>query len=242
MKTFSILASASSRSAQWQLSGFLGTPTSMLCGWHQAPSAVDDGVPDEVANVLSRALGRCARVSFLFSTPENITATYQKDSYSIHPISEPGLFALPIARWWSGRPPHLVVVSSSDPNVVFHLFDDDYFSWVQQGQTVFLSSLSEPVPDFRDVLSKSWQKKYEDDPMRVLKDYALTGVMRPGVDGDVAGILFRSVADKESFLGVLREEAESSGIQFKMCNEAEFMGSLAGESIDTPRHPEHPGM
>lgn len=240
MKTFSMLVSTSARSAQWQLAGFLGTSTSVLWGWRQAPKAVDSGVPDEVAGVLSRALCRCAQVSFLFSKPEDITTTYQKEHYSLQPISEQGLFALQIARWWSGRPSHLVIVSSNEPKVVFHLFfDDGYFSWVLQGQTVFLSSLSEPAPDLRDVLSKAWQKKYEEAPLRAVNDYALTGVMRPGVDGDVAGFLFNSVAHKECFLGALREEAESSGMQFKVRNETEFMDSLAGESVDASHHSEH---
>lgn len=239
MKTFSMLVSTSARSAKWQLAGFLGAPTSVLWGWQQTPRAVDDGVPDEVASVLSRALCRYAQVSFLFSTPEDITATYQKDSYSFQPISEQGVFALQIARWCSGRPPHLVIVSSNEPKVVFHLFDDGYFSWVLQGQTVFLSGLSEPAPNLRDVLSKAWQKKYEDAPLEAMNDYSLVGIMRPGVDGDVAGFLFRTVAHKESFLKVLREEAESNGMQFKICNEAEFTDSLAGESLDASQHSEH---
>lgn len=239
MKTFSMLVSTSSRSAHWQLAGFLGTSTSVLLSWHQTPTAVDAGVPDEIASVLSRALCRCARISFLFSTPKEITENYQKECYSLQPISESGLFGLQILRWWSGKPPNLVIVSSSDPHVVFHLFDDGYFSWVMQGQNVFLSGLSDPLPDLRNVLSKTWQNKYEDAPAHALNDYALTGIMRPGVDGDVAGILFRSATHKESFLGVLREEAESNGMQFKICNEAEFMDSLAGESIDTSHHSEH---
>ena len=239
MKTFSMMVSTSARSAQWQLAGFLGTSTSVLCGWQQAPRAVDDGVPEEVAGVLSRALCRCAQVSFLFSKPEDIAKTYQKECYSFQPIREQGLFALQIARWWSGRPSHLVVVSSNEPKVVFHLFDDGYFSWVLQGQTVFLSSLSEPAPDLRDVLSKAWREKYEEAPLRAVNDYALTGVMRPGVDGDAAGFLFNSVAHKECFLDALREEAESSGMDFKVRNETEFMNSLAGESVDASRYSEH---
>lgn len=230
MKTFSILTSTSPRSAQWQLAGFVGAPTSMLWGWHQAPRAVDNGMPDEVANVLSRALCRCARISFLFSAPEEITATYQKEFYSIQPIREPGPFAPPIVRWWSGSPPRLVIVSSSDPNVVFRLFNDGYFSWVLQGQTAFLSSLSDPVPDFRDVLSKAWQNKYQDAPLDAINDYSLMGIMRPGVDGDVAGILFRSIQDRGNFLTALQEEAESSSMQFKHCDEAEFMDSLANSA------------
>lgn len=230
MKTLSILVSTSARSAQWQLDGFLGTPTSVLLGWQQTPRAVDDGVPDEVASVLSRALCRYAQVSFLFSAPENIIAMHQKDSYSFQPIREEGVFALQVARWGSGRPPHLVIVSSSEPKVVFQLFDDGYFSWVLQGQTVFLSSLLDLIPDFRAVPTKAWQMKYQDIPLDVINDYSLMGIVRPGVDGDVAGILFRSIQDRGYFLTALQEEAESSSMKFKRCDESEFMGSLANSA------------
>lgn len=241
MNTFRILVSTSARRPQWQLAGFLGRSTSVLLGWHQAPRPVDGGVPVEVAGVISNTLCRGARVSYLSSDLEEIMATHRKECYSIQPITKPGLAARLIAHW-SGVPPRAVVISSNSPKVVLHLFDTSYFSWVLQGQSVFLSGLSDPLPDLKDVVSKAWQKKYEDAPMDAINDYALIGIMRPGVDGDVAGILFRSIPDKENFLKTLRKEAESSGMQFKVCNEAEFMDSLAGESIDAPRHPEHPRM
>lgn len=267
MKTFSILASTSSRSSRWQLAGFLGTSTSVLLGWRQTPRAVDAGVPDEVAGIISRALCRCTRVSFLYSEIEDITATHSMN-YSIQPILAPGFIASLIARCSGiGTSIPVTVVSSNDPKVVILLFNVAYFSWDMQGQSVFLSSLSDPAPDLGDVLSKTWQKKYDvspvsynawtypmtvlpktwqtksdADPMRIFTDYPLAGVMRPGVDGDVAGILFRSIADKENFITVLQEEAELSGMQFKMCDEVEFMDSLSYETKDVSHHHEQPGM
>lgn len=238
MSTFRILVSTSARLPQWQLAGYLGTSTSILLGWRQAPRPIDGGVPTEVATVISNTLCRVARVSYLSSDLEEIMATHSKEFYSIQPITELGLVAR-LAAHWSGVPPHAAVVSTNNPKVALHLFDANYFSWVLQGQSVFLSDLSDPLPDLRDVVSKAWQKKYEDAPLEAINDYSLIGIMRPGVDGDVAGFLFRSVAHKESFLRGLREEAESNGMQFKVCNEAEFMDSLAGESVDASHHSEH---
>lgn len=238
MNTYKILVSTSATLPQWQLAGYLGTPTSVLLGWHQAPTPVDGGVPAEVANVISNTLCGGARVSYLSSDLEEIMAMHSKELYSIQPITGPGLVARLISHW-SGVPPHAAVVSTSNPKVALHLFDASYFSWVLQGQSVFLSGLSDPLPDLKEVVSRAWQKKYEDAPLEAINDYSLMGIMRPGVDGDVAGFLFRSVTHKESFLRSLREEAESNGMQFKFCNEAEFMDSLAGESVDAPHHSEH---
>lgn len=234
MNSFSLLVSTSSQSAQWQLTGILGTSTSVLCGWQQAPPSVEGGIPNEVAEVISKSMCRDARVSFLFNDADDIAKAHSNGKYSIQPIAASTMKAM-----WSGTPSRAVVVTSNDPKVVNSLFDASYFNWSLQGQIVFLSSLSEPVPDLKDVLSCASQKKYEDVPLKAIDEFSLSGIMRPGVDGDVAGFLFRTVSDKESFLRVLREEAESNGMQFKICNEAEFMDSLADESIDTSNHSEH---
>lgn len=234
MNSFSLLVSTSSQSAQWQLAGILGTSTSLLCGWQQIPPSVEGGIPNEVAEVISNSMCRDARVSFLFNDADDMAKAHSKEKYSIQPIAISSIKAM-----WSGIPSRAVVVSSNDPKVVNSLFDASYFNWALQGQIVFLSGLSEPVPNLKDALSKASQKKYEDAPLDAIHDYSLVGIMRPGVDGDVAGFLFRSVAHKESFLKVLREEAESNGMQFKICNEAEFMDSLAGESVDASHHSEH---
>ena len=218
MNSFRILVCTSARLPQWQLAGYIGTSTSLLLGWHQAIRPVDGGVPAEVARVISNALCRGVRISYLCGDLEEIE-THSKEFCTIQPIAESGLIARFIAHW-SGVPLNAAIVSTNNPKVALHLFDASYFSWVLQGQSVFLSALSDPVPDL-----KKGQTKYENAPMDALNDYSLVGMMRPGVDGDVAGILFRSVQDRANFLTALQEEAESSGMQFKHCDESEFMDS-----------------
>lgn len=226
MNSFRILICTSARLPQWQLAGYIGTPTSLLLGWHQAIRSVDGGAPAEVAKVISNALCRGARISYLYSDLQEIIDTHAKEFYSIQPITEPGL----LIAFWSGIHPKAAVVSTNNPEVALHLFDASYFSWVLQGQSVFLSRLSDPIPDLKDVVSKTWQRRYEDAPMDTLIEYSLVGIMRPGVDGDVAGILFRSIQDRANFLTALQEEAESSGMQFKRCDEFEFMDSLTNSA------------
>lgn len=226
MNSFRILVCTSARLPQWQLAGYIDTSTSVLLGWHQATMSVDGGVPAEVAKVISNALCRGTRISYLCGDLEQIIETHSREFCSIQTITESGLIARFIA-YWSGVPPNAAIVSTNNPKVALHLFDTSYFSWVLQGQSVFLSDLSVPVPDLKKVVSKTGQRKYENAPMDALNDYSLVGMMRPGVDGDVTGILFRSVQDRANFLTSLQEEAGSSGMQFKHCDESEFMDSLA---------------
>lgn len=243
MSADAIVASTTSQSPQWQLEGFLGTPASLLLGWSHAAERVDAGVPEDVVTVISQALCRQARVSFLSSDLggdlERLVAEHGKESYTLQTVREYEGIARLAARWFD-KPARMAVVSSTDPHVVAYLFDDACFSWSLQGQMAFLSDPSSPAPDLRGVISKAWWRKYQAAPQEVIARYGLMGVLRPGVDGDVLGILFRSSADKDQFLAALQKEAKSSGMHLKMCDETEFMDSLAQQSQDVSQH-EHPG-
>lgn len=241
MNTLRIVVSTSAWASHWQLCGILGTPTSILLGWCQTPAPVDAGVPGDVADLLSRALCRGARVSFLATRPDDIAARHVPGSYSIRPLAGRGVLNGRLRRWL-GQPADVALVSSSDPGVVRRLFEDEYLAWVLQGQYVFLSAASDLAPELGDVLSKAWRRRCEEAAMRLIEDHSLTGILRPGVDGDVAGILFRSDAHRESFLAALREEAEKDGMPLAICGEAEFMELLAGESQHAARHAETRGV
>jgi hypothetical protein len=153
--------------------------TGALLDWRVAGPPADGGMPPEVARIVARAL--CAVATVVGCTgrvPEHLGAAWTT-------VPEGHMCRIP-GRWWE-RPRHVGVLASQDPSVVVRLFDDDEFVWALEGQLLLLSP--------RDTLPRLDRALVEGCfavPMTVtpaqLAAAGVVGVVRAGVDGDVAGV------------------------------------------------------
>jgi len=118
------------------------------------------------------------------------------------------------------------VIATSDASVAVQLFDDPEFPWWLQGQAVLLSREDGEAPDIDQrtivmLLHDDWAER-----AATLATRGIEAVVRPGVDGDVAGILSLSDSFDEQLLVSLEREARQDGITFSMVSEAALLEPL----------------
>ncbi len=106
------------------------------------------------------------------------------------------------------------------------LFDSGAFPWSLQGQVVLLSSADVAPPDIhgvtlRDLVSDDWSRH-----ATRLRDAGVLAVLRPGVDGAVAGVLSLDVAFETAWLRALDEQARRAGFTCEITTEEQFWLAL----------------
>jgi len=158
-------------SSDWQL----GLPPPRqgrleLLGWVCADDAQEGGVPLPVRQLLARVWVGMARLEYLF-----------------HDHPGHSTWARLIPQAWRGRVlPRWV--NSTDPSQAQALFHDSGCPWSLQGQALLLSEIQSPMPRLESVpldvlLSDDWWQLAP--PLRAA---GVEAVVRPGVDGAVAGL------------------------------------------------------
>ena len=228
MSTTSILVCGDPHGSHWQL-GTLPPPQGplTLIGWRQLPEPTDSGVPQEVAAVLARALTAVARVTF----PSSAIDLPVGEAWSAHGddmVREltshgAGGHAKAILK---GRPNKVVLVSTRAPATVMTAFDDAEYPWWLQGQVLMLSAVDASPPDVDlqklfAFFEKEWTRQ-----AAALSARRLVGMLRPGVDGDVAGLLPLTDAFGRAFLATLENEARLGSLNWEVVDEPTFAERL----------------
>ena len=217
------------RGSHWQL-GTLPPPQGplTLIGWRQQPDPPDGGVPAEVAAVLARALTSVARVTF----PSSAIDVPVGEAWSAHgddrvrELTSQGVGGRAKAIV-GGRTNKVVLVSTRAPATVVTAFDDAQYPWWLQGQVLLLSEVDAEPPDVdMERLSALYDEEWTRQAA-ALSVAGLVGVMRPGVDGDVAGLLALVDAFGPAFLGKLEHEARVAGMGLELVDERTFAERLA---------------
>jgi len=220
----SIFACRDPRGLHWQL-GPLPPATGRLTlvGWSQIPDPPDAGVPDEVARVMARALTSTARVTFPSSgATEGATRVWSPLGDDLaRALSGKGISDRVLGKL-RGRPPNVALMSTRRPETAIRLFDDASFPWWMQGQVVLLSDLEAPPPDIdKDALlalfGEDWTKR-----AAPLAAAGVEGIMRPGVDGDVAGLLSLRNECEQVVLDALERETRLAGFDWALVPEEAF--------------------
>lgn len=119
-----------------------------------------------------------------------------------------------------------VFVNARGAEVARRAFDSEYFDWSRRAQVIFLSPREAPPPSLSDVhlrLSQDAQSMHE------LSGAGVTGLLLPGVDGDVAGLYtFNDDLWNES-IAALRMACQGAGVEWRSVTETEFAELLAHE-------------
>ncbi len=174
-----------------------------LIGWKQDPDPIDAGVPKEVAAVLARALTSLALVTFP-SSIEHASATGR------------------VVGPRKGAPGDLVLVSTTDAETAMQAFDDPEYPWWLQGQVLLMSASSAAGPDIsRNQLFALFAEEWAREAA-TLAQFGVVGIVRPGVDGDMAGFLSLSAGFDDAMLAALEREALLASFKWSVVTEEAF--------------------
>jgi len=220
----SIFACRDARGAQWQLGPLpAATGRLTLIGWKQTPEPHDAGVPEEVAHVLARALTSVARVTFPCSSVKPVATSGWSpvDGDLVRLLTGKGIGERIVASL-KGKPPDITLISTRQPETALRLFDDPSFPWWLQGQVVLLSQPDAPPPDIDEeallaLFGENWTQNAAS-----LAPVGIGGILRPGVDGDVAGLLSLTDAFDQAVFAALESETRRAGFNWALTSEEAF--------------------
>ena len=220
----SIFACRDARGSQWQLGSLPPAHGRLtLLGWSQEHEEVDAGVPAAVAGVLARALTSTARVTFpcSFAGTGAAHAWTPWDGDLVRALTGRGLAAR-IAAKLTGTPQDITLICTRRPDTAQRLFDDAGFPWWMQGQVAMLSEPESPPPDLdEDRVLALFGEDWADHAASLVLS-GIEGIVRPGVDGDVAGLLTLTDAFDRAMLAGLEKETRGAGLEWSVVSEEEF--------------------
>lgn len=213
----------------WQLGRLpLASGTLVLIGWRTYPTPVDEGMPEAVGEVLARAMASAANVIFLSSDVKgDVLADWNIVGDSlVCALKEESLLKRALSSL-SSVSSTIVLLSTRKPEVVIRLFNDAAYPWWMQGQIALLSESEQPMPKMnRQTLLSMFEDNWTQNAL-ALQNLGIQSIMRPGVDGSVAGFLFLTADFSKRFLKTLENESRAAGFDWNLLSETEFALSLA---------------
>lgn len=199
----------------------------LLIGWRLTPRPVDDGVPDDVGAILTRALTSIARVSFPVSEmTRGASKEWSHGDVQLRSLGDGGLIEH-IKSAFNHAPTSTTLLSTRAAQAAARMFDDGGYPWHLQGQATVLSLRDAAPPDIDrqsllSLIADDWAQQ-----LAQLQCSGIVGGLRPGVDGDVAGVLSLSDGFTGDLLDALEHEARRAGFDWQRLPETDFMDTLA---------------
>jgi hypothetical protein len=114
---------------------------------------------------------------------------------------------------------HAVTVEQAQP-----AFNDEYFDWTRRGQVILLSPPNAQPPAISE---RSLEVARDPARLHRLSDDGFSGVILPGVDGDVAGIYTFSADLRDKLLAELEAACHGAEAEFRIVREDQFADELA---------------
>lgn len=201
--------------------------TLVLIGWQITPTPVDEGMPETVGAVLARVMTSLGNVVFLSSDVKDGLANEWKSvgEVAVCVLKEQNPLKS-FLNYVSGNTSDLVLLSTRNTEKVIRLFDDGTYPWWLQGQIVVLSEPEQPMPE---ITRENLLSLFEDDWTRQtqhLQSIGIQCVMRPGVDGSVAGFLFLTDGFRSKFLENFENESRAAGFEWNLLSKTDFISSI----------------
>ena len=112
------------------------------------------------------------------------------------------------------------VTATRQPDVAVRAFEDPGFPWWLQAQALLLSDPAADPPNIDEptllaLLAEDWVAR-----AAALETKGVQGVVRPGVDGDVAGLLALSDSFDVRLIASLEREARQAGMDMAIVSES----------------------
>jgi hypothetical protein len=193
----------------------------ILVGWSAPWDGRDDGLSHEVAAVIARSLTTVSRVSFPISETFEVTGLNTETS-GIGSSTAERLHAR-----LKHEPVHICLLTADNSDVASRIFFDPGFPWQLQGQIALLLPPGSAPPQLdrktlRKLMGSDWRQAIARPDLR-----HLLGLMRPGIDGAVAGIWSFDKKVTQTLLARLESEAHQMGFEFCTAAEDAFTAMLA---------------
>lgn len=221
-----IFACVDPANAHWQLGPLPPAEGRIiLIGWHLSGSPVDSGVPEEIAAILANALTSIVRVSFPISeTHHGASKKWGNGDDKVRSLG--GNLIERVEAALRREPSNVALLSTRSPKMAARLFGDSAYPWRLQGQVAVLSALDAEPPriDRKTLLSligDDWTKHAAQ-----LHSCGIVGVLRPGVDGDIAGVLSLTDEFTATLIKALERAARLAKFNWLWLSENGFIDML----------------
>jgi hypothetical protein len=177
----------------------------------------DGAVPDEIASLLVRAI--CATNAFTFPDSASSLLTAGDAVSVIVPVG----LRQRIKAWRNGVPSNLRLVTTRSPETAQRVFDGVEFPWTMQGAIAFLSAADHAAPElsFELVLGMSEPRAVFDGKRMAAR--GVRALLRPGVDGTVAGLFTTNSEVEREIITVALDEAIECGFDCRLVANSEFV-------------------
>jgi hypothetical protein len=195
-------------------------------------AVIDDGdrvvaqkrLPNDIAKI----------VGFLAQWQEQLTGVVVESTYNWYWLVD-GLqdasFHVHLANtaFSSRAPVDLTLLSTDAEATIRRLFDDPGYPWWAQSQFAVLSQSGASSPEFDKIefdpaalFNREWPERFGD-----LRSLGVQAILRPGVDGDVAGLLCLSSEVRDRFESILSHSAEELHMSLNHVSAGGFARALA---------------
>jgi hypothetical protein len=188
------------------------------------------GVPDRVVEVLTWALAAFGRVTFPCSTVSAADGPrWQMQNGNFVVRYRTNSFLGRVVAHFTSRAPDLTLLSTHAEATIRRLFDDPRYPWWAQSQFATLSQIGASSPEFDKIgfdpatlFGREWPERFDD-----LRSLGIQAILRPGVDGDVAGLLCLSSEVRDRFELILSHSSEEFRMSLNRVTAGGFARALA---------------
>ncbi len=184
--------------------------TGVLLDWETAEPMVDGGVPPAVRALLAAGLAAAGTVAACTTrVADDVGRDWTRVPQGYDCRLPGGLLA---------RRRSVAVRATRDLAEVARFFDETLFDWAQESQLLLLAPpgpLPDELPDVLPTLDRALVDGCLAQPMTTTPDQlraaGLIGIVRPGVDGGMAGLYVPDAAARAAVLGALATAARVAG-------------------------------
>jgi hypothetical protein len=184
-----------------------------LIGWES--DDIEGGVPISVINVFAKTLAKFGRITFACSnvSAPDIPGWHEQGGDFVSSYRFRSALERIVAAFFARAPIDLVLLSTRSEKTIKCIFDDAGYPWWGQSQFALLSDADAPAPDFASIafdaatlLGREWPTN-----LSKLPHLGVQAILRPGVDGDVLGLLCTTRKVRDRFETILTCCAEQVG-------------------------------
>lgn len=194
----------------------------LIIGWRLADPRYDGGVPDRVALALARAFTAASQLSFMAS--DATASDINRASATVRTIKPCSLIERAEAVI-ANEPVNINLVSTHSPDTAVRLFEDFAHCWHMQGQLGLLSAPALLPAVERKTLLMLMSGSYG-PALAGLRAQGVHAIVRPGIEGGIAGVLSLSDECTGALLPALEREAQRAGMAWQIMGERDFTSAL----------------
>lgn len=216
-----LVATQRPRASHWQLAAPDEGLAFLLVGWSLPPAPDrDDGMPKTIASAFVKALLRVGKLTYPSSSAPPSSPNTQSR------LMKPRGIGAHLRTALGNEPSTFWAVTTTEPEIACDLFDDPGFPWWLQGQGALITR-GESLPELDRAMLLAATDPAFTVTQAALSDLGAVALVRPGVDGDVAGIASPSGDVEAEILSSLEAAASEARMGWLLVDEESFATFLS---------------